>query len=111
MSGYSRNARFYADGTLRAAPNGIAFYLPGPAFRELMKGYECDLQNKLPQTKDDLLEYSKYVASSIATFMIYITCYKFGYANLLCKENQSMIDEGRVFGQVSHAKSVSDIVR
>lgn len=54
----------------------IAYYLPQEPFYELVEGYLWDIDGRVVQTEDDLLEYSKYVASSVATLCTFVFCHK-----------------------------------
>lgn len=80
----------------------IAYYLPHEPFYELIEGYKWDIEEKPIRNELDLMEYSKYIASSVATLCTFTFCHrsnqwpdKFGPA---C---QSMIDNARKMGMVS----------
>ena len=78
----------------------ISYYLPEAAFRELLKAYEFDIQRPVVENESALLRYAENAAGSIMMMAFYITCYKYGYQNLICPENKSMINELRAIAQV-----------
>ena len=82
------------------AVSRIAYYLPEAAFRELIKCYEWDTYETLVNDRADLLLYCQYAASSVAYFMVYITCYKYGYSYLLTNENRYKLEDMRTLGKV-----------
>ncbi|RWS11464.1 bifunctional lycopene cyclase/phytoene synthase-like isoform X2 [Dinothrombium tinctorium] len=90
----------------------ISYYLPLEPFRELIRGYEWDINEKMIETDSDLLEYSSYVASSVATLFTCIMCFKSDFVGRkLIKEDEWLIERARDMGKVLQIINISrDIV-
>ncbi|XP_031621320.1 bifunctional lycopene cyclase/phytoene synthase-like [Contarinia nasturtii] len=56
----------------------ISYYMPSEPFYELVEGYKWDIDGRPVLHENDLIEYSKYVASSVATLCTFVFCHK-GY--------------------------------
>lgn len=89
-----------------AAFRGIArishYMSPGP-FYELISGYQWDLDAKVVQNEDDLLQYSTYVAASVGELCVCVMVYKSGWGNWNGSEprNEWVIEKAREMGQVN----------
>lgn len=80
----------------------ISYYLPQEPFYELIDGYNWDIEGKAVYTEDDLIEYSKYVASSVATLCTFVFCYKSNrWPDKMNTKCRSMIENARKMGLVS----------
>lgn len=80
----------------------IAYSLPHEPFYELVEGYKWDIEEKPVRNELDLMEYSKYVASSVATLCTFTFCYKSGqWPDKFGAACQFMIENARKMGMVS----------
>lgn len=80
----------------------IAYYLPHEPFYELVEGYKWDIDEKPVRNELDLMEYSKYVASSVATLCTFIFCYKSNqWPDNFGPACQCMIENARKMGMVT----------
>lgn len=80
----------------------ISYYLPQEPFYELIDGYNWDIEGKAVYTEDDLIEYSEYVASSVATLCTFVFCYKSNrWPDKMGVKCRSMIESARKMGLVS----------
>lgn len=92
-----------SDGELSAfrSISRIAYYLPHQPFYELVEGYKWDIEEKPVRNEFDLMEYSKYVASSVATLCIFVCCYKSNqWPDNFGPACQYMIENARKMGMV-----------
>lgn len=79
----------------------IAYYLPHEPFYELMQGYEWDIAARCVQDETDLIEYSKYVASSVATLCTFVFCHKsYQWPDRMGPKCRSMLESARKMGLV-----------
>lgn len=79
----------------------IAYYLPQEPFYELVDGYKWDIDGRLVNTENDLLEYSKCVASSVATLCTFIFCHKsYRWPDNFGPKCQTMLENARKMGLV-----------
>lgn len=80
----------------------ISYYLPQEPFYELVQGYIWDIDQRTVRDEDDLLEYSKYVASSVATLCTFVFCHKTyqwpDHSGPKCKQ---MLENARKMGLVN----------
>lgn len=80
----------------------ISYYLPQEPFYELLDGYIWDIQGRIVENDNDLMEYSKYVASSVATLCTFIFCHKSAeWPDELGPKCESMLLNARKMGLVS----------
>lgn len=80
----------------------ISYYLPQEPFYELIDGYNWDIEGRAVYSEDDLIEYSKYVASSVATLCTFVFCYKSNqWPDKMDTKCRSMIENARKMGLVS----------
>lgn len=81
----------------------ISFYMPQEPFYELVKGYKWDIDGRAILHENDLIEYSKYVASSVATLCTFIFCHKCRqWPDEMGPKSQSMLENARKMGLVSY---------
>lgn len=79
----------------------IAYYMPQEPFYELMEGYEWDIAGRYVQNEKDLIEYSKYVASSVATLCTFVFCHKsYKWPDRMGPKCRSMLENARKMGLV-----------
>ncbi len=82
----------------------ISFYMPQEPFYELVDGYKWDIDGRAISHEDDLIEYSKYVASSVATLCTFIYCHKCcQWPDEMGPKSRSMLENARKMGLVSEA--------
>lgn len=81
----------------------IAFYMPQEPFYELVKGYKWDIDGRAILHENDLIEYSQYVASSVATLCTFIFCHKCRqWPDEMGPKSKSMLENARKMGLVSY---------
>lgn len=79
----------------------IAYYLPQEPFYELVDGYEWDIAGRCVQNENDLIEYSKYVASSVATLCTFVFCHKsYQWPDRMGPKCRTMLENARKMGLV-----------
>lgn len=79
----------------------IVYYLPQEPFYELVQGYIWDIEQRTVRNEDDLLEYSKYVASSVATLCTFVFCHKtYQWPDSFGPKCKSMLENARKMGMV-----------
>lgn len=79
----------------------IAYYMPQEPFYELVEGYKWDIDGRAVLNEDDLIEYSKYVASSVATLCSFVFCHKsFQWPDNMGPKCRSMLENARKMGLV-----------
>lgn len=80
----------------------IAYYLPQEPFYELLAGYKWDIEDRVVRDENDLMEYSKYVASSVATLCTFVFCHKCAHwPDEFGPKCESMLVNARKMGLVS----------
>lgn len=86
----------------------ISYYLPQEPFYELVQGYIWDIDQRTVRNEDDLLEYSKYVASSVATLCTFVFCHKtYQWPDNFGPKCKSMLENARKMGLASLFESIS----
>lgn len=81
----------------------ISYYMPQEPFYELVDGYNWDTVGRAVHNENDLIEYSKCVASSVATLCIFVFCYKSSrWPDQMGAKCRSMIENARKMGVVGH---------
>lgn len=81
----------------------ISYYLPQEPFYELLDGFVWDINNRIVENENDLMEYSKYVASSVATLCTFIFCHKCAeWPDELGPKCETMLLNARKMGLVSN---------
>ncbi|KAJ6635851.1 Bifunctional lycopene cyclase/phytoene synthase [Pseudolycoriella hygida] len=90
----------------------ISFYLPQEPFYELVKGYKWDIDGRMTHSENDLIEYSKYVASSVATLCTFLFCHKCReWPDQMGPKSISMLENARKMGLVLQICNISrDII-
>lgn len=84
------------------AVSRIAFYLPQEPFYELVEGYKWDIDGRAVRHENDLIEYSEYVASSVATLSTFVFCHKCcRWPDEVGPKTRSMLENARQMGLVS----------
>lgn len=79
----------------------IAYYMPQEPFYELVDGYNWDIDGRPVVTENDLIEYSKCVASSVATLCTFVFCYKSNrWPDAMGTKCRSMLENARKMGLV-----------
>lgn len=80
----------------------ISYYLPQEPFYELVQGYIWDIDQRTVRNEDDLLEYSKYVASSVATLCTFVFCHKtYQWPDNFGTKCKTMLENARKMGLVN----------
>lgn len=80
----------------------ISSYMPQEPFYELVAGYQWDIDGRPILHEDDLIEYSKYVASSVATLCTFIFCHKCcQWPDEMGPKSRTMLEMARKMGMVS----------
>lgn len=80
----------------------IVHYLPQEPFYELVEGYKWDIDGRAVLNEMDLIEYSKYVASSVATLCVFVFCHKSCYwPDEMGPKSRTMLENARKMGLVS----------
>lgn len=83
----------------------IAYYMPQEPFYELVEGYKWDIDGRAVLHENDLIEYSKYVASSVATLCTFVFCHKsYKWPDNMGSKSRSMLENARKMGLVSLIK-------
>lgn len=83
------------------AINRIAYYMPQEPFYELVEGYKWDIDGRAVLNENDLMEYSKYVASSVATLCTFVFCHKScHWPDDMGPKSRIMIENARKMGLV-----------
>lgn len=79
----------------------IAYYMPQEPFYELVEGYKWDIESRTVTNDDDLIEYSKYVASSVATLCTFVFCHKsYKWPDKMGPKCRAMLENARKMGLV-----------
>lgn len=79
----------------------ISYYMPQEPFYELVQGYIWDIEQRTVRCDDDLLQYSKYVASSVATLCTFVFCQKtYQWPDSFGPKCTSMLENARKMGLV-----------
>lgn len=79
----------------------IAYYMPQEPFYELIEGYKWDIDGRAVLNENDLIEYSKYVASSVATLCTFVFCHKsYQWPDDMGPKCRSMLENARKMGLV-----------
>lgn len=79
----------------------IAYYMPQEPFYELVEGYKWDIDGRPVLNENDLIEYSKYVASSVATLCTFVFCHKsYKWPDKMGPKCRSMLENARKMGLV-----------
>lgn len=79
----------------------IAYYMPQEPFYELAEGYKWDIDGRVVLNENDLIEYSKYVASSVATLCTFVFCHKsYQWPDNMGPKCRSMLENARKMGLV-----------
>lgn len=79
----------------------IAYYMPQEPFYELVDGYKWDIDGRPVLNENDLIEYSKYVASSVATLCTFVFCHKsYQWPDNMGPKCRKMLDSARKMGLV-----------
>lgn len=79
----------------------IAYYMPQEPFYELVEGYKWDIDGRAVLNENDLIEYSKYVASSVATLCSFVFCHKsYQWPDRMGPKCKSMLENARKMGMV-----------
>lgn len=87
------------------AINRIAHYMPQEPFYELVEGYKWDIDGRGVRDEDDLIEYSKYVASSVAVLCSFVFCHKScHWPDEMGPKSRAMLENARKMGLVSYNK-------
>lgn len=80
----------------------ISCYMPQEPFYELISGYKWDIDGRAIRNENDLIEYSMYVASSVATLCTFIYCHKCSqWPDEMGPKSKSMLENARKMGLVS----------
>ncbi len=75
----------------------ISAHLPPEPFQELCRGYEWDISGRSVESEADLIEYSEYVASSVAVLCTYVMLR--GHKELNEGKHGTMIELARDIGK------------
>lgn len=79
----------------------ISYYMPQEPFYELIDGYKWDIDGRAVLNENDLIEYSKYVASSVATLCTFVFCHKsYKWPDNMGPKSRAMLDSARKMGLV-----------
>lgn len=79
----------------------ISYYMPQEPFYELVEGYKWDVEGIKMRDENDLIEYSKYVASSVATLCTFVFCHKsYQWPDNMGPKSRSMLENARKMGLV-----------
>lgn len=79
----------------------IAYYMPQEPFYELVAGYKWDIDGRAVLNENDLIEYSKYVASSVATLCTFVFCHKsYKWPDDMGPKCRQMLENARKMGMV-----------
>lgn len=88
----------------------ISYYMPQEPFYELVKGYKWDIDGRAILHENDLIEYSKCVASSVATLCTFIFCHKCQqWPDNMGPKSSLMLENARKMGLVSYIVSYSRV--
>lgn len=83
----------------------ISGYMPQEPFYELVNGYKWDIDGRAVLHENDLIEYSEYVASSVATLCTFIFCHKCSqWPDEMGPKCRLMLENARKMGLVSLTK-------
>lgn len=83
------------------AINRIVYYMPQEPFYELVEGYKWDIDGRAVLNENDLIEYSKYVASSVATLCTFVFCHKScHWPDEMGPKTRTMLENARKMGLV-----------
>lgn len=86
----------------------IAYYMPQEPFYELVEGYKWDIEGRAVLNENDLIEYSKYVASSVATLCTFVFCHKsYHWPDQMGPKCRSMLENARKMGLVCEISSLA----
>lgn len=81
----------------------ISNYMPQEPFYELVNGYKWDIDGRAIRHENDLIEYSQYVASSVATLCTFIFCHKcHQWPDDMGPKSKLMLENARKMGMVSY---------
>lgn len=85
----------------------IAYYMPQEPFYELVEGYKWDIEERAVLNENDLIEYSKYVASSVATLCTFVFCHKSNqWPDNMGSKCHTMLENARKMGLVSYKNCI-----